>query len=273
MVEVGATVAATVDVVGSVVGADVPVSGAEHAERASTIAIPVGARWVILMYRRRSSTALGSRTRNGEQYHLVDRRSQEGTQRYVECEFAAKIGREPNTGFLRVPTMGLTAVTDRPSTNAAPLQRSFEDFYRSSRDSIARALVMTLGNQELGVEATDEAMTRAYQRWDKIRDYENIEGWVYRVGLNWARSIWRKRRREVGEIFNDAGGDDRIADIDLEKAVAGLDVRFRAVVVLRLYLDWSVAATAAALEIKPGTVKSRMSRALARLEQELGGDR
>ena len=43
-------------------------------------------------------------------------------------------------------------------------------------------------------------------------------------------------------------------------------------VVLRLYLDWSVEATAVALGVKPGTVKSRMSRAVARLEEALGGE-
>ena len=82
-----------------------------------------------------------------------------------------------------------------------PPQLPFDVFYRSARDSVARALVLTLGNQELGVEAADEAMTRAYQRWIQVHSYENPEGWVYRVGLNWARSIWRKRRRELGEVF------------------------------------------------------------------------
>lgn len=154
-----------------------------------------------------------------------------------------------------------------------PIRRHFDEFYRNSRDGVARALVLTLGNQELGTEAADEGMTRAYQRWDQISTYDNPEGWVYRVGLNWGRSIWRKRRREVGDVYEPSPVHDQFLDVDVERALANIDVRFRSVVVLRLYLDWSVDQTAAALGVKPGTVKSRMSRAMERLEQELGGER
>ena len=172
---------------------------------------------------------------------------------------------------MRVPGMGPATLTSL-SESAKP-RRSFEDFYRASRESIARALALTLGSVDLGTEAADEGLTRAYQRWDRISGYENVEGWVYRVGLNWARSLWRKRRREVGDVFGEPAGEDTIVDVDLEAALERLDIRFRAVVVLRLYLDWSVEQTAAALAISPGTVKSRMSRALDRLESDLGGER
>ncbi|MCP4307015.1 MAG: RNA polymerase sigma factor [bacterium] len=180
--------------------------------------------------------------------------------------------REPEGGLKRVLVMEIAAVTDPPQVPISQIDQHFDDFYRLTRDRIARALVLTLGNQELGVEATDEAMTRAYQRWDQIREYENREGWVYRVGLNWARSIWRKRRREVGEVFETPPIHDSLLDVDVERALAKLDGRFRSVVVLRLYLDWSVEDTAIALGVKQGTVKSRMSRAIARLERDLGGD-
>ena len=53
-------------------------------------------------------------------------------------------------------------------------------------------------------------------------------------------------------------------------ALRKLDVKLRSVVVCRLLLDWSVEETADALRIKPGTVKSRLHRALATLERSLG---
>ncbi len=60
-----------------------------------------------------------------------------------------------------------------------------------------------------------------------------------------------------------------VADPALDAALGELDVEQRSVVVLRYLLDWSVAETAAALEIAPGTVKSRLSRALHQLEVRL----
>ncbi len=62
----------------------------------------------------------------------------------------------------------------------------FAAFYRSDYANVARALSYTLGDVDLGREATDEAMARAYARWSKIREYDSPAGWVYRVGLNWA---------------------------------------------------------------------------------------
>ncbi|HET8617959.1 MAG TPA: sigma-70 family RNA polymerase sigma factor [Acidimicrobiales bacterium] len=55
----------------------------------------------------------------------------------------------------------------------------------------------------------------------------------------------------------------------LAAALARLPVDQRSVVVLRYYLDWSLDQIAAGLGIAPGTVKSRLHRALRRLENSL----
>lgn len=161
-----------------------------------------------------------------------------------------------------------------PAHAAAPAAApSFDTFYELHHAHIARALSMTLGDVELGVEATDEAMTRAYQRWNEVREYGNPQGWIYRVGLNWARSFLRRRRRvTVSDSLHDVAVRDRSPnDPALASALARLDDKHRSVVVLRYLMDWSVDQTAEALRIAPGTVKSRLHRALAQLETDLGG--
>ncbi len=145
----------------------------------------------------------------------------------------------------------------------------FEDFYRATRPDIHRALSLTLRNDALAAEATDEAMVRAYQRWRTVRTHANPAGWAYRVGLNWARSWLRKVRREVAVTTDDAATDDRPADPELLDALARLPLTLRAVVVLRYFLQWSQAEVAAALDIPLGTVKSRTGQALARLRKDM----
>ncbi len=147
---------------------------------------------------------------------------------------------------------------------------AFAEFYRSDYASIARALSYTLGDVDLGREATDEAMARAYARWEKIRDYESPAGWVYRVGLNWAYSTRRRVMRALPFVEHVRAAEPPISDPAIADALRRLDVKLRSVVVCRLLLDWSVEETAAALRIKPGTVKSRLHRALASLERSLG---
>lgn len=156
-----------------------------------------------------------------------------------------------------------------PTADVVALE--FTTFYDQHRDRVARALSLTLGDTTLGAEAADEAMTRAYGRWSTIAMYRNPEGWVYRVGVNWGRSFLRKRRREAGDLFREGAYEQYLADPSLDRALGGLPLDMRTVVVCRFLLDWSVEQTATALDIAPGTVKSRLSRALERLEASLGG--
>ena len=60
---------------------------------------------------------------------------------------------------------------------------------------------------------------------------------------------------------------DRVA---IEHALAALPAQQRIAVVLHYLLDQSVADIATTLKISPGTVKSRLSRALRRLRAALG---
>ena len=150
---------------------------------------------------------------------------------------------------------------------------SFAAFYAAEAESVHRALRATVVSPTVAREAVDEAMARAYERWSVVRTYDAPAGWVYRTALNWSISWWRKHRRE--RALPDAGDEDRtVGEIDPEGALAldalrRLPLDQRAVVVCRVLLDLDVAATALALDIAEGTVKSRLSRGLDALRTDL----
>jgi RNA polymerase sigma-70 factor (ECF subfamily) len=148
----------------------------------------------------------------------------------------------------------------------------FTAFYERWRSPVRRGLAIALGDVVLADEAVDEALTRALAHWETIRDYDRPDGWLYRVGLNWARGMFRKRKFELlSELEADShSSQDPLPDPDLIEAVGQLSVKLRSVVVARYYLDLSTSEVAEALEIPEGTVKSRLSRALTRLARELG---
>lgn len=164
---------------------------------------------------------------------------------------------------------------DDPVDPVAPVEvvgTSFDAFFSAHYDRIARALAVSLGDEHFGRDAASEGFAKALQRWNRVQHYANPSGWVYRVGLNWARSRRRKTRREVAASV----ADDRVAagpgrhEPGLAGAIERLSVDHRTVIVARYYLDWSEAQIATALEIKPGTVKSRLSRAIDELSSALG---
>jgi RNA polymerase sigma-70 factor (ECF subfamily) len=142
----------------------------------------------------------------------------------------------------------------------------FDRFFASHHAEMVRALSLTLGDVEFGRDAAAEGFARALQRWSTVSAYENPAGWVYRVGLNWARSRRRKSRRErVGLIVDSPAPSVTPRDAALIEALRQLSIDHRTVVVGKFYFDWSEAQLAAALDIAPGTVKSRLSRALTQL--------
>lgn len=146
----------------------------------------------------------------------------------------------------------------------------FSVFYSENRNRLASAVALTIRNAAIGAEAVDEAMARAYADWGRIARMANPSGWVYRVAMNWTRSLLRRRRRE--ELGVDPGWlaeRDNQVDVDLERALTRLSVDHRAVVVARHLLGFSTADTAAALGVSEGTVKSRLSRALDQLRADL----
>jgi RNA polymerase sigma-70 factor (ECF subfamily) len=168
--------------------------------------------------------------------------------------------------LVQEPAIGLSRAHDAADIAMTP---DFDDFYRSRRDRVARALALTLGDAHLGAEAADEAMTRAYQRWSRVSGYDDPGAWAYRVGLNWATSVLRRRNRAPKPLFDGHAEIGHVAEPTVVAALAALPVNQRAVVICRYYLGLSEAETAAALHIRPGTAKSRLHRALTQLRTSL----
>ena len=104
--------------------------------------------------------------------------------------------------------------------------RSFEDFYRAEWAGLRRAVGFTVGDGDVARDCVDEAMTRAYERWDQVAAMDRPAGWVYRVAVNLARNRARHRRverdRQPAAGPATAPGADDVADPALAAALARL---------------------------------------------------
>jgi RNA polymerase sigma-70 factor (ECF subfamily) len=96
----------------------------------------------------------------------------------------------------------------------------------------------------------------------------NVARNQHRAAFRWARAGQRVLDANSGASA-EAHAIDRARRDDLWHALDALPLRLRDVVVCRYLLDMSEAETSQALDIARGTVKSRLSRALERLERSL----
>ncbi len=127
-------------------------------------------------------------------------------------------------------------------------------------------------------DAIQDAWIRAWRDLPSLRAPGAWPSWFRRITVRAA--IDRGRRRSIREVSAERLGaaadvsvDDASVDVDardeMRRAFDGLSPDDRAVLALRFYADLEVPDVATALGIPLGTAKSRLHRALARLEQEI----
>ena len=114
-------------------------------------------------------------------------------------------------------------------------------------------------------DVAGEALARAYSRWSSVSTH--AEAWVVTVATNLALDVGRQRARagRFIELIDEGTTDHVDTRLDLQAALRALPRRQREVVALRFLGDFSEQATAAALHLNVGTVKSHASRGLSRL--------
>ncbi|GAA5015167.1 SigE family RNA polymerase sigma factor [Kitasatospora paranensis] len=163
-------------------------------------------------------------------------------------------------------------VTEHPAP-ARPLE--FRAFAAARGHHLIRtAYLLTGGDAHLAEDLAQEALSRLYGRWRKVSRLENPAGYAQTVLVNTFLS--HRRRRSSSEQPTDritevgVSGPDTSLRVTLLRALGELPAQDRAVLVLRYWEDRSVEETAAALRIGSSTVRSRSSRALARLRAVLG---
>jgi RNA polymerase sigma-70 factor (sigma-E family) len=145
--------------------------------------------------------------------------------------------------------------------------------YSRGRALLRAAYVLT-GNLADAEDLLQSALAKTYQAWDRIEDRAAIDGYVRRAIVNTHISWWR--RRKVDEYPTDEIPDQPVADTSgnselhdtLQRAIGRLPQRMRAAVVLRFFEDMTEAEVAEALGVSQGTVKSTVSRAVAKLRTD-----
>jgi RNA polymerase sigma-70 factor (ECF subfamily) len=144
-----------------------------------------------------------------------------------------------------------------------------------------RAAWLVTGSAEEAADAAQEGFVKAWQALARFHDGVVFRPWLLRIVVNTARNrrraAWRfdamRLRAEAqpqGEVMSPEGAAISRAEHDaVVVALRRLGTRDREVVACRYLLQLSEAETAAVLGCAPGTVKSRLSRALGRLRGDL----
>jgi RNA polymerase sigma-70 factor (ECF subfamily) len=134
------------------------------------------------------------------------------------------------------------------------------------------------GNDADAADGCQEALMSIVRGLPRYDGRASFKTWSYRVATNACLDELRRRKRrplamaETPEAIGDGPWlDDRVVDSDhLDHALAQLPEEFRLPVVLRDVGGLDYAEIATALDIPPGTVRSRIARGRRQLTELLG---
>ncbi len=171
----------------------------------------------------------------------------------------------------RGPATAAGASTADQTTKDEHRDLDFNELYRLHRRDTVRLARLLSGSDAAAEDLAHEAFVRVYRRSGAPVD--NPAAFLRTVTVNVCRSWHRARQRERLRIVHhgpDADSDGVSSEArELDASLARLPYHERAVVVLRYWLDLSEADIASTLGCRPGTVKSRHSRALRKLEKDI----
>jgi len=136
-----------------------------------------------------------------------------------------------------------------------------------------------VGDTQLAQDLVQEALTKTYVAWPRLRDPHNAEAYcrkaITTTAITWfRRKGWRNERPTEhlpDDVRDVAGPEASVAERDaVWRELQQLPPRQRAALVLRFYQDLTEAQTAEAMGCAVGTVKSQVSAGLAKLRERLG---
>jgi RNA polymerase sigma factor (sigma-70 family) len=162
---------------------------------------------------------------------------------------------------------------DQPSS-AAPVD--FTTFTHAEYGQLVRAMTLYCGDALLAQQIAHDALVRAREHWDTVGRMSAPGAWLHRVAVNLSNTWWRRQsaeRRAYARVGGRRATQDSADPADVlavRAALRALPPRQREVLVLRYFLDCSVAQTAGRLGLTESSVKSLTYRAVASLRDRLG---
>ena len=142
---------------------------------------------------------------------------------------------------------------------------------------LVRVAYFICGDESLAEDVAQASWWIAWRKLGSLRDPERLKPWLVAIAANEARkALEREHRHPVTElrVASDAAAESdppgAIEHVDLVNALGHLKPQDRALIALRYVADIDASELASVVGLSPSGVRSRLSRLLERLREDLG---
>ncbi|HCT79729.1 MAG TPA: SigE family RNA polymerase sigma factor [Micromonosporaceae bacterium] len=157
------------------------------------------------------------------------------------------------------------------------VDQDFASLYQARFADLAGQLYAFTGDAAETHDLVQEAFIRAWERWERVQQYDDPVAWVRRVA--WNLAMTRHKRLKIFRRVLDPnpppppGPDLGLDRMVLVQALRKLPEQLRRALVLHYLADMSIADIVAETGAAEGTVKSWLHRGRAELAVHLHGYR
>jgi len=154
---------------------------------------------------------------------------------------------------------------------------AWETLVRDHQTNVFRLAYLFLGDSAEAEDVAQETFLRAHRSLLRFDTSRPLRPWLLSIAANLARNRWRAIGRYLSALqrlvqseptHSPTAEQQSVNNLQYQRlwsAVKQLDHVDQQVIYLRYFLDMSTEETSDAMRIAPGTVKSRLHRALTRL--------
>jgi RNA polymerase sigma-70 factor (ECF subfamily) len=160
-------------------------------------------------------------------------------------------------------------------------EEAFAEIVDRYKDSLVNYLTHLVRSRDRAEELAQDAFVRLYRNAANYREREKLGPYLFRIATNQTVSEIRRERRwnllmprlHASTNSHVLPPDANLITTEIQRQVVAalqrLPVKYRAPLVLFEMEEWSYDEIAAALEVRTGTVKSRISRARELMRRQL----
>ena len=157
-------------------------------------------------------------------------------------------------------------------------KEAFCNLIRLNKAAVYRVAKAILNKEEDIEDAVSESILKAYKNIQTLKDEAFFKTWLIRIVINESNNLYKKRSKEIAvdkDHFKNIKVNDNYKDLSLYNAINSLDEDLRITTILFYFEDMKYKDIAKILNVKEGTIKSRLSRAKEKLynilKEELHG--
>ncbi|WP_434509874.1 RNA polymerase sigma factor [Desulfitobacterium sp. AusDCA] len=150
---------------------------------------------------------------------------------------------------------------------------NFSHKYNLYGKMVFRIAMVNLGNKEDAEETMQEAFYKLLYKSPEFKDEEHEKAWLIKVTVNLCRdilrSVWKKKVVKMEDIDTYYGDP---YDSNILKDIVRLPTKYKTVIYLYYFEDYSIKQISEILKIKESATKMRLQRGRQLLKIELEGN-